>query len=194
MIKYISQKIVEKLSKDKVIDYKLRSVYIYGFEILISNILGFSTVITLGMIFDKTLNSVYFLIILLSLRIYTGGYHAKNYFYCNLILNLSFLICLFVSKNCLINLNLLYILELPVLILATIIIFIFIPLENKNKPIRNKKMIYKLKSASLYTIYFVVGFYTHFKNLKISTFIFSTLNFTIIILIIEILRRRFCHE
>ena len=194
MIKYISQKIVKKLSKDKIIDYKLRSVYIYGFEILISNILGFSTVITLGMIFDKTLNSVYFLIILLSLRIYTGGYHAKNYFSCNLILNLSFLICLFVSKNCLINLNLLYILELPVLILATIIIFIFIPLENKNKPIRNKKMIYKLKSTSLYTIYFIVGFYTHFKNLKISTFIFSTLNFTIIILIIEILRRRFCHE
>ena len=128
MIKYISQKIVKKLSKDKIIDYKLRSVYIYGFEILISNILGFSTVITLGMIFDKTLNSVYFLIILLSLRIYTGGYHAKNYFSCNLILNLSFLICLFVSKNCLINLNLLYILELPVLILETIIIFIFIPL------------------------------------------------------------------
>ena len=52
----------------------------YGIEIIISTIIGFSVIIISGILLSKTNLAIAYLICIVPIRMYTGGYHAKTYF------------------------------------------------------------------------------------------------------------------
>lgn len=194
MLNLLSKKIVKRLIKNNVIKKNQTDIYIYGFSLIISNFIGFFTVLTLSLILKSISAGLIFLLIIITLRANTGGYHAKSYFLCNLILNLSFLICFYFSK---INLKYTFIsffLQIFIIIFSIIIIIKFIPIENKNKRILKKRKVYKIKSIILYLTYYTNGIYLYLHDLYLGKFILTTLNFTIIILLFELIRRRFIYE
>lgn len=191
MLKLLSKRIVERLIKNNVIKKSQTEIYVYGFSLIISNFIGIFTILVLSLILKSIFSGLIFLFIIITLRANTGGYHAKSYFLCNLILNLSFLICFYFSK---IHLKYKFVSFLFIIIFVIIMIIKFIPIENKNKRILKKKKTFKIKSIILYLIYYTSGIYLYLNNLYLGNFILTTLNFTIIILLFELIRRRFIYE
>lgn len=189
MLNLLSKKIVKKLIKDDIISANHSDIYIYGFSLIISNFIGILSVILISAILKSIFKGLCFLVILISLRIHTGGYHAKNYLTCNLVLIFSFVFCFYVSH--LYTVTFLY--HFVFFILMSIVV-IFIPIENKNKPILKKKRIYKFKSIILYIIYYTCGILTLKYDLIFGKFILKTLDFTLFMVLFEIIRRRLFDE
>lgn len=186
MIDYISNKILYYLLKNDVISDNEddRAHYKYGIEITISSFLNIILVVILGMIFSKIELAIVFLLLFISIRQLTGGYHAKSYFRCNLTMCLSFCCCAFATflfKN---NFNL-----IPMIIhiiLSSIIILTFCPVSNENKPIkpeaRNK---YRITSFIVSNLFSISGYFIYSKSNEIGLFIIMTIILINVLVIIS---------
>ncbi len=191
IISAISNKTTNFLLKRGYIDKESKSIYQYGFEIIISTLFGFLSVIILSLLFSTFIEGLIFLFCLVTLRRYTGGYHASSYFKCNLTLMSSYIVCLFLYKlvydNEVIYCSLMAILFFPLLI----IIYKYSPIENINKCINLKeKNEYKLRSIILFLIYYVFSGVLVKFHIKIGIFVFVVINLVNITIIIEIIKRR----
>lgn len=131
MIPNISKRIVSYWIKNKVIDRELECVYIYGIELILSSILGFSIVFVLSLLFFDIFTSFLFLITFVPIRQYCGGYHADTYIKCNATLACIFTIVAFCAKYIQVS----FISILLTGIIGGVIFCFFCPVENKYKPI-----------------------------------------------------------
>jgi accessory gene regulator B len=90
-------------------------------------------VIISGLILNNFLSALLFLTFLVPLRLFCGGYHAKTYFMCNIVMFLSYLGVYFFSFY------LAKFLAIEIISILFIIgyspIYIFCPMQNKNKNI-----------------------------------------------------------
>ncbi len=191
MIDYISNKMLSYLLNNNAIsdDEDDRAHYKYGIEITISSFLNIIFVLALGIFFSKIELSVVFLFLFISIRQLTGGYHAKSYFRCNLTMCVSFCCCVFATfilKN---NFNLSFI--IIHIILSSIIILVFCPVSNENKPIklesRNK---YRIISFIVSNFFSVLGYLIYHKNNEIGLFIIMTVIIINVLVIIAKLTER----
>ena len=89
----ISKYIALFLYRKKIIEVEKIPVCEYGFELIVSILIGFLGVIISGILLDAFWTSVIFYILFVLVRTFTGGYHAKTHFYCKLTMVLC---CLFV--------------------------------------------------------------------------------------------------
>lgn len=154
---FIVSLILKFMTKENVItdDTETQDFYRYGVEITISSILNIVLIIFLGAITTHLVESVIFLIVFIFLRSFMGGYHADTYFRCNLLMCVSFLIVtyLYESLKYYMTVNLSIIMAMPIFI----IVWIFCPVENKNKPITNERK-RKLKIVSIVMSLAFAGF------------------------------------
>ena len=98
MITSLAQIITGFLHKNERVESDKLDIYIYGYEIAISNFIIFSIAIIMGFIFSQFIESVIYLIVFSIMRKYCGGYHAETYLKCNLIFVLStFVIMMFIK-------------------------------------------------------------------------------------------------
>lgn len=191
MIDYISDKMLSYLLKNNAIlnDEYDRGHYKYGIEITISSLMNIILVMTLGVIFSKIEFSTIFLLLFISVRQFTGGYHAKTYFRCNLTMCVSFCSCVFATD---ISIDIFSITSLIIhMILSSIIILEFCPVSNENKPIkietRNK---YKITSFILSNLFSVFGYFIYHKNKEIGLFVIMTIIIINVLVIISKLAER----
>lgn len=98
MINKISSKIVEILIKHSLVENEDKELYLYGFFILLSQILYFIIVITIGILFNVIFESIIFYITFQFIRRYAGGYHAKTETRCEILSTLSILCCIVLIK------------------------------------------------------------------------------------------------
>jgi len=144
-VNYLNQYNLIGQSKDEYEHYK------YGIEITISSVINLLLIFIIGILINRILYSLIFLIIFISLRQLTGGFHAKTYFRCNITMCCSFAVVVAGT-------TLLQSLPLFIFILHTLIsIYIeykFCPVENVNKPIEEKNRP-KFKIASIIISCFV---------------------------------------
>lgn len=91
MLSFISSYIVGKMILNNMIDKNEKELFIYGIELIISNISSISIVLLLGILFHKLIEAIILLILLWILRYYAGGYHAKTMLRCSCITILAFL-------------------------------------------------------------------------------------------------------
>ena len=147
LLEITAKKIAEYLVKCGEIsnnDYEVE-YYRYGIEVALSSLLNLAIIIIIGIISMHIIESLIFLIVFIFVRQVTGGYHADTYFKCNLYLCLSFVLLL-ISYDFFSNNNNVYLVT-AINIVSLLIISIFSPVENKNKPIAkaNRKGL-KIKS------------------------------------------------
>lgn len=91
MLQIIANSLTDKLEKAGAIAPERRAVYIYGFELIISTVSGMAAVFLIAALgFHRPLEGIIFLAATISLRIYSGGYHADTYLRCFIITSLSF--------------------------------------------------------------------------------------------------------
>lgn len=180
MISFLSNFIALFLYKNKIIDEERLPVCAYGFEIIVSTIIGFLLVIISGIILGKFIEAVLFYCLFVGVRLFTGGYHADTHFKCKMTLLLCCSFVLIASKY----LKSSIVLQCLMLLLYLITVFLFSPIEHINAPlttdekVRNRKI--SIIMAITLTIVSLLG-YNYFPEIS---FVLSLTLFIIAILII----------
>jgi accessory gene regulator B len=88
----LREKVINILLKNGFIEEKNIPIYVYGFTLLINNVLISMTMIFIGILLNHFVVSLIFMTMFTSLRNFTGGYHAKTYLQCYLLSNLIHLV------------------------------------------------------------------------------------------------------
>ena len=76
-----------------------RPVYVYGFELLLSTLSSMITICSVSIIIGKPGYAIFFMLFFFSLRLFTGGYHAKTYLICFITTNSLFIITILWYKT-----------------------------------------------------------------------------------------------
>lgn len=149
MIERISRKITNRLLLKKVIKQEDWEIYQYGVYQLIINVVHIITLLILGIIFNEVWQGIIFALTFVILRIYAGGYHAPTPLKCYLLTTSIIIAVLSVMKYVEID----YFVCLILLIISSIVILIFSPVESENKPLdMMEKMIYRRKTFMIWGI------------------------------------------
>lgn len=136
MITALAQIISGYLIKNKIIDNTKLDIYIYGFEIMISNIICFGMGLVIGAVCSEFIECILFLIVFILLRRYCGGYHAETYLKCDIIFMINILLVMLMLKF--ISAYSLFF-HFIIAIISIIFIILLAPVENKYKPLTQKE-------------------------------------------------------
>lgn len=101
MIKSSANKVTSFLYYNNYIDsdkYEYE-VYLYGFESMIALILNTVSILLIGLLFDRFMHTVVFLLCYFPLRQFTDGYHADTYEKCFLTFAVIFIATIFIANN-----------------------------------------------------------------------------------------------
>lgn len=149
MITQIADRISTFLFHGKIINSKDREKCRYGLEIMISTCIGFSVILLAGSILGKVQMALVYLICIVPLRMYTGGYHAETYLKCNFVFAVIFLLNIIVF-----DFIISHALQRELLMITFFSIFPinrYAPVENSNKKISiTQKKKYKKISILMY--------------------------------------------
>ena len=164
MISKLAEKLVDCLYCQHDISDDEQELYKYGFFILLSQILYFIIVTTIGVLFNIILESIIFYIAFHFIRRYAGGFHAKTETRCE-ISTLSILCCIVLIK-----LSKMYDIRIALLSISlvfAVLIFILCPLDTPEKPLNDKEYKYFRKISwiilSLIIVAIIVSFIFKFN-------------------------------
>lgn len=85
MIHNLSEIITNFLASKKVINENESDIYIYGYETFFSGVIDLIITLILGILFRRLITAIVFFVMFVSVRMYTGGYHADSYLKCKMI-------------------------------------------------------------------------------------------------------------
>lgn len=142
------------------------SVYIYGIELIISELIGTVIVLIIGILFNSLVESVIFMLSLSLIRFFSGGYHAKTYLRCNMVFVTSALLVFITHK-----LYVQYLMEYNIVIYITVFIISFIimamfsPVENENKKIeKSDRLRFKIIAISITFVEMAFSMFIYYKT------------------------------
>lgn len=182
MIHRSSQIIANFLVSNGTIKEEEIEIYIYGYETFISGIFDFIITILLGVVFHKLICAVIFFFMFVSIRMYTGGYHAKTYLKCKLIFVFIAIGVLNLTKF-----NFSFSVIVATIILFCTIVYLLAPIENIKKPLnKSEKQKYRKISIGYSLTWSTVAIITYFCNKNISTTIISTAFFIMFLMIVGV--------
>ena len=180
MISFLSNFIALFLYKKKIIDEERLPVCQYGFEIIVSTIIGFLLVLTSGFILGEITEAILFYCLFVGVRFFTGGYHADTHFKCKMTLLIYCLSVLIASKYLIDSITL----QCVLLLIYLITVFLFSPIEHINAPLttdeKTRNRTISIIMAITLTILSLLG-YNYFPQIS---FVLSLTLFVIAILII----------
>ena len=133
LISKLSERIAVGLKQSSIIQEDDVELYAYGFYILISKLLFLIIALILGVILNIVFESLVFYVSFSIIRAYAGGVHANKEWKCFLYTSVSIIMCALGIKI-LINIEPTKIF-VSMLIISSIIIFVFSPLDTKEKPL-----------------------------------------------------------
>ncbi len=189
MANRVAVKIADFLCKNNTIRNKDKDIYIYGFEIFLSNLTNFTIVVVLGYLLNLFYHAMLFYIAFVVTRSYSGGYHASTYLKCHIAFASIFLVTMFMSRLLLPTISLVYLLVFIAIYIGCI--FEYAPIENSNKPLLElDKLKYRKISIviSLCWTAFVVALY--FIAREYAATLTFTLVFVAMLMLIEVNKRK----
>ena len=156
MISFLSEHIIRVFMKNDIIENEKSEIYQYGFEILVSSVITFMITVLTGLILNCLLASLLYFFIFAVMRQICGGYHAKHYWSCNLLFAIVTLFVLSVFKY--FPINVFAIGHYIFLAVSILVIFVYAPIENKNKPLsKYQKGLFKIVSRIAVTLLAVIS-------------------------------------
>lgn len=179
MINELSKTITLRLQKVGVIQDKFE-IYKYGFELLISSLIGISLILIIGYLSNTFFDSLVFLVCFILLRQCTGGYHSKTYLSCNLSFITVYLIFIYYRNYIMFSYEGLII----SVIISLLIIFLLAPMEHKNKKMnKEKKTLHKITSRIISFVFLLITLVLYFlKNPTYLVFSYVLLSTSVLLL------------
>lgn len=189
---------MDKLAKH-LTDYCLRrkaitddkyEIYLYGFKLIIADVINYTIIITLGCLLNRLLESIVFLISLCGLRRFTGGFHAKTFWVCRMSMVITYICVMamvkFVART-----------ESEVLIVEAIntdsvmCIMFFAPIENPNKKLSvAQRKNNKIKSIITSIVLSTISVMLIVNNMKIGVTISISMLATVILMLVAMVIRK----
>lgn len=189
MANKVALMITDYLSKNKTINENQRDVYIYGFEILVSNIINLCLIVGLGFIMGTVSHSVLFYIVFVVTRSYSGGYHAESYFKCNVLFTVIYLTTLLLSKLMNPFMSLVYLLVFLAIYVGCIIEYA--PIDNEHKKLTTKdKKRFKKISIIISFIWTGIIIILYLTAKEYATTLTLTLVMIAVLMLTEVYKRR----
>ena len=179
MLNKMATYLARKLLRHQIIQEEALDVYVYGFELLLSFLFTTLLIVTLGLAFQRFLETTVFLGVFIFLRSYSGGYHASKYYACTLVTINIYSIVMLLSYFVTVSIVAYSILG----VLGLIALFVWAPIENPNKEITPKrKTIYKYVSIGMFLAFLAFGIRMNLYVSVISSTVFYTLCADIILM------------
>lgn len=186
LIEYFSNKILKYICNKKVIDNDEIDVYKYGIEITLSSVLNIFLILIIAAATNTLSVGIVFLIVFISVRKYTGGFHADTYLTCNLTFVCCYMLVLILLR---INFMQNVIIHISMILMCFLTILFLCPIENKNKKIVNKRKM-KIISFFAYLFWYAVSVAFIYINPILSRGILFTLYLITGLAIIGFLKER----
>lgn len=178
----MATKISSKMLHLGIFSEEMYDIYVYGFELVLSFLFSIAVMFSIGIVTNRILHTILFLLVFITLRSFTGGYHANTYGVCFVVTISVFLITLLLAEY--INISWWYYLFL--LSVGLPIIYIYAPIEHHNKPLEtNDKARCKIISTILFLSFNIVGMVFTKVNATLSSVIFFTLVFDLFLLFVK---------
>lgn len=181
--------ITDYLYRNKAIDENHKEVYIYGFEIWISNVINFCLIMGFGLILREVINSVLFYIVFVVTRSFSGGYHADSYLKCNVLFASIYLITILFTKVMTPFMSLVYLLVFLAIYIGCIIEYAPIDSENK-KLTKDNKVKFKRVSILISLIWTAIITIFYLIAREYATTITFTLVMIAMLMLVEVNKRR----
>lgn len=152
MINKLSKSFADRLLVNGAITKEEQELYIYGFFMLLSQLMYLALACIFGLVLGCFVESIIFYIVFQFIRRYAGGYHATTETRCEILSTLSIIACIVV-----IRLSKIYDFQTALLIISSVsavCIFILCPLDTPEKPLSDKEFKYfrKISWIVLFTI------------------------------------------
>ena len=152
MINKLSEYFTKKLLINGAISKEEQELYIYGFFMLLSQLLYLIFAFVFGVILDCVIESIIFYITFQFIRRYAGGYHASTEVRCEIFSTLSILACIVVIK-----LSKTYDFHTALLIISSASAVCLCPLDTPEKPLTDKEFKYFRKVSWLILLVIVAA-------------------------------------
>ncbi len=170
MIQKIVDALVNMQAQNSAMTSEDEKIYRYGYVLLCEVFLNLVTALTIGIVFSKTREVIFFLGMYIPLRSFCGGWHADKIWKCTVISNAILLLQVYGLKNLISNLSIKVM--LVIFFLNMICIFFMAPVETEMKKIsREEKQIYRKRIKLIFTLHLVIMLIITLG--KVNEFIFS---------------------
>ena len=156
MIQKLASEVADYFIKKDIFKETEREIYIYGFDLVISGLMNVFLVLIAGILLNSLTYALIFVFVMITVRMYTGGYHADTHIMCNIIFLSAFLVSIVMLDvvNYFSISWVIWFLQCIGLILVTR----FAPLENRNKKLNDEqKERYKKIGITLYLTDIVIA-------------------------------------
>lgn len=162
----------------------------YGIEITLSSILNILIIFILSIVFSDVIEGLVFLATFISIRQFTGGFHASSYLKCNVTFAACYATVIYVYHF----LNEVFIFNIQIILLAICVatISFVCPIENPHKPITNKDQFIKCKITSIvmFLMWGIIGLFLIKSGCELGKVILITLQLIVLLCLISIILER----
>ena len=190
MIEKISKQITNHLIQKNVIKSETAEVYRYGIELVISTFIGIVLILLCGFIFDMFWLTILYYVIFFTIRQFAGGYHANTYMGCKVVLVISTIVILAITKSLAFLKSYSLIMHILLLIFAISTLIQLSPIDSENKHMDTKQeKRCKLIVSVLSILFAIISLPVYYLKVECACVIALTLVLIAIMQIVEISRR-----
>ena len=145
---YLTEKLIDK----ELIDTSKIDIYRTGFELIISDIITSFLIFTAGIVMNEFIYSCIYALIMLIVRKFSGGYHAKTYWLCRTVTVGTFILIVITSRVNAFNIFVC----LAFNIIAVVTMIIFAPIRHPNKQLTENEYKANKVFSVITTLFFSV--------------------------------------
>ncbi len=163
-----------------------KELYAFGLKQGALVLLNIVTTLIIGVLLGMIVETLLFLFSYMSLRTYTGGYHAETAFTCYVVSSAIIVIALFIIGNVEYSLTSM----LALFLINSLCIFFFAPQASKNKPLDNEeRRNYRKKVIMRFLLHGIILFISLFMDFKvIATVVSTSMGCVSVLLVIGLLK------
>lgn len=158
MIVSLSRKITRSLIRNSVIEFDDFAVYQYGIEVFLLTLSGIVGLLAIGILTNRFVEAVLFMLSFCTLRMYAGGYHAKTASQCFLFFVSLWWISVVITEK-VVTFNPMS-MVLIITAIASVLIYMFSPVSVVTRPITEDERIVFRKYSLLITAVYCVAITT----------------------------------
>ncbi len=189
MISFLCNRLADFLCAKDIITQDEKEIYIYGYEMIITTILGAVLVFGIALLTERIEEALCFFAVFVITRQFCGGYHSKTRVQCSIAFMLCYAVVLLF--NSVLETTYAWWMHLLFFIPYLAVILGYAPIENENKPLTEMEIVINRKRSIIVSvIWFSVSTMLLFLQPILSSAIDLTLLVIAVLMMIEIMQRK----
>lgn len=146
-MKRLSYCIAEYIYRCRYVDKDYKEICAYGLELIFSSVIEIVNVLLISILTNTIGYGIIYILLIMGIRSYTGGYHAKTKLMCNFIFVITYLLSL-LSLNIVLKYKCAFYILWILLLGAGMYVVKYAPVENVNKTL-NKRQKFENRKRSI---------------------------------------------